>query len=335
LIETRRYSEQGLKLDRIQSVQLCPDLVLHGENLSHCIESWNDGMTGEVVLIIDDSDALRSLLETVLPYGGYRTICAGTGEDGLRLVLETQPDVILTDLELPDISGLKLLEELNGQGISIPTVMMTAYGSEGVAAQALKLGVRDYLIKPFTTEEVLSAIDRALKERRLQGEKESLAGMLRKYSLHFRLLATISRYVTSGPSRQEILQRIVEAGQFVTEADAAQLLLLNQTASQFRVVAAQGQADCVDKTFSVLAGDECLHAVVKEKVPVRLHSPPESTFELQTGERVKVVLQVPLKGSDRILGLLSVHRWSANRPFDEHDEQMMIILADYVVSALD
>ena len=103
-------------------------------------------MAGEVVLIIDDSNALRSLLETVLPYGGYRTICAGTGEDGLRLVLEAQPDVILTDLELPDITGLQVLEELNGQGIAIPTVMMTAYGSEGVAAQALKLGVRDYLI---------------------------------------------------------------------------------------------------------------------------------------------------------------------------------------------
>ena len=109
-------------------------------------------MAGETVLVIDDSAELRSVLETILPYGGYQVFLASNGAEGLRLIRQQNPDLIMVDLELPDTNGLKILEQLNEQGVSIPTIMMTGYGSEGVAARALRLGVRDYLIKPFTTE---------------------------------------------------------------------------------------------------------------------------------------------------------------------------------------
>jgi two-component system NtrC family sensor kinase len=292
-------------------------------------------MSGEKVLIIDDSEALRSLLESILPFGGYEAICAGTGEQGLRLVLEVQPDVIMTDLELPDITGLELLEELNRQGVAIPTIMMTAYGSEGVAAQALKLGVRDYLVKPFTTEEVLDAIERVLSESRLQGEKERLLALLKDYVYHFRLLGIVGRFVTSDLSLDHLLQRIVEACRFVTRAETGLLLLVDEASEQLQVMASQGQGNYAGKRYSSLAGAKELHPVLKEQVIVRFYSSPNSTLELQTGDRVKAVLQVPLKGSSQSWGLLSVDRRVNGIPFDKHDEQMMTILADYVVMALE
>lgn len=292
-------------------------------------------MSGEKVLVIDDSDALRSLLESILPYGGYEAICAGTGELGLQLVLEAQPDVIMTDLELPDITGLELLEELKQQGTTIPTIMMTAYGSEGVAAQALKLGVRDYLVKPFTTEEVLAAIERALNESRLQSEKVQLTTLLKDYVYHFRLLGAVGHFVTSDLNLDHLLRRIVEACRFVTRAETGFLLLLDEASGQLRVVAAEGQANYAGQSCSALAGDKGLHSVLKEQAAVRFHSPPNSTLELQTGDRVKAVLQVPLRGSSQSLGLLSVDRRVNGAPFDKHDEQMLTILADYAVIALD
>ena len=128
-------------------------------------------MAEERILIIDDSTELRSLLESILPYSGYHTLSASTGEEGLELATTLRPDVILVDLELPDTTGLKVIEELNRRGITIPTIMITGYGSEGTAARALRLGAQGYLVKPFTTEEVLSNVEKALVVRRLNREK--------------------------------------------------------------------------------------------------------------------------------------------------------------------
>jgi DNA-binding NtrC family response regulator len=125
-------------------------------------------MSDATVLIIDDSAELRALLEGILPYGGYQTLSAGTGEQGLSLALHHKPDVILLDLELPDTSGIQVLEKLNEHGLAAPTIMITGFGSEGVAARALHLGALGYLIKPFTTEEVLTSVERALTVRDLR-----------------------------------------------------------------------------------------------------------------------------------------------------------------------
>jgi two-component system NtrC family sensor kinase len=291
-------------------------------------------MTGEKVLIIDDSSELRSLLESILPYGGYEATSASSGHEGLELISEVKPDVILIDLELPDTNGLQVLEELNRQGLSIPTVMMTGYGSEGIAARALRLGVQGYLIKPFTTEEVLSAIEKALSTGRLLREKEQLAALLDRYARHFKTLSGISRSMVMGLDLELFLQRIVEAGLFVTQGEKSALLLRDEELDQLQLVASQGQGSHCGGGFSSEAGDQRLSATLQQGAIVRIHAPPGATIELQTGESVKAIVQVPLKLQDQTIGLLSVVRQTRNTPFGKHDEQMLSLLADYAAMVL-
>jgi two-component system KDP operon response regulator KdpE len=292
-------------------------------------------MAGEKVLIIDDSDALRSLLESILPYAGYQAVSASSGRQGLQLVSEEKPDLVLTDLELPDTSGLKVLEELKQRGITIPTIMMTGYGSEGIAARALQLGVRAYLIKPFTTEEVLASIERALSESRLKRENERLATLVNDYKRHFRLISAISRAATSSPDVQQFLQRIVEAGRFAACAEVALLLLLDEESVELQVAAIHGRADHTSGCFPAQAGHECLQAVLKNHTAVRLHSASNPAIQLQTGETVKAVLQVPITVEGKTCGLLSVDRRTASTAFDQHDELLLSILADYTSMVLE
>jgi two-component system NtrC family sensor kinase len=292
-------------------------------------------MTGEKVLIIDDSSELRSLLESILPYGGYEATSASSGQEGLELVSEVNPDVILVDLELPDTNGLKVLEELNRQELTIPTVMMTGYGSEGVAAKALRLGVQGYLIKPFTTEEVLAAIEKALSMGRLRREKEQLATLLDRYARHFKTLSGISRSMVMGLDLDRFLQRIVEAGLFVTQGEEGALLLRDEGPDQLQLVASQGQGSYCGGGFPSQAGDQRLSATLQQGAIVRIHAPRGATIELQTGESVKAILQVPLKLQDKTIGLLSVVRQTKNTPFGKHDEQMLSLLADYAAMALE
>jgi len=291
-------------------------------------------MAGETILIVDDSRELTGLLEAILRDGGYVTISVNTATEGLELLSTMQPDAILVDLELPDMNGIKLLRELNQRGVNIPTIMMTAYGSEGTAARALKLGVRDYLIKPFTTEEILFSLQRVLADHRAGRERDRLNVLLNEYSRQFTLLVAVSQFLTSGMERERLLQRIVEAGLYATRADAGRLLLLEQP-GQLQVAVALGQAGPPGGQVPCLAGDEGLRPVLEEGKAVRLCSDSGEGIQLQTGERVQAVLQVPIQGQGRNLGLLSVDRRGKNVPFQGHDEQVLKILAGYAAIALE
>lgn len=292
-------------------------------------------MAGEKVLIIDDSIELRTTLETILAYGGYGVASAGTGQEGLDLALEVHPDVILVDLELPDMTGLKLLREFNRHGLAIPTVMITGYGSEGTAARALRLGVRDYLVKPFTTEEVLSSIERALEEVRLRREVARLSDYAEYQVRCLDLFDAIGTSITSSFDLDDILQRILEAGQLVTGAESGGLLVMDETSEQLQVVAVLGQPKPVPEALPLWAGDERLHPVLREGVPVRLESAEDPAIESQTGDMVASVLQVPLSTRDRVFGLMTMDRREEGVPFSEHDEQILKILAGYTVIALE
>lgn len=291
-------------------------------------------MMAKTVLIIDDSDELRSLLESVLPYGGYETISAGAGREGLDLAAERKPDVILVDLELPDMNGLKVLEALNRQKTSIPTIMMTGYGSEGIAARALHMGAFGYLVKPFTTEEVLSSLEKALNLGQLLTEREELTSRLDNYQRHFKALAAISQMVVLGVERDPCLQRIVEAGFFVTQADRCLLSLVEENGYHFAIEAVRGKATGEGRRFTPQDSDPRLGDVLQKGDRVQLTAPPESAILLHTGDTAQAVLQVPLKTPTGIVGLLSADRQKVGRPFDQHDEQMLTILADYAVLAL-
>jgi two-component system NtrC family sensor kinase len=291
----------------------------------------NNRMAEEKVLIIDDSAELRSVLESILPFGGYTVFSAGTASQGLERVEQARPDLILLDLELPDTNGLKFLEELQDRGLTTPTIMMTGYGSEGVAARALRLGVRDYLIKPFTAEEVLSSVERAIAESRLRRDRDRLNSLLSDYARDFRLLGAIGRCVAEGAKLEEALQRIVAAGMYMTRAEAA--LLIVREGGEYRLKVSDGEASA-KKQFALPAGDDRLRPVLEQGTLVRLHSADAADIGLQTEDKVRSVIQVPLKGRGALLGLLSVDRRTTNAPFGKYDEQILLILADYAVIAL-
>ena len=295
---------------------------------------WKNEMAEEHILIIDDSTELRSLLESILPYSGYHTLSASTGEEGLELASTLRPDVILVDLELPDTTGLKVIEELNRRGLTIPTIMITGYGSEGTAARALRLGAEGYLVKPFTTEEVLSSVEKALVVRRLNREKAQLERALDTYARHFRTLSAIGSALIDGIDLSQVYQRIVDAGAFVSRAERCTLALLDPASARLEVVATRGKADPLSMTAGSQEGAAGLRPVLEEGTSVRLQAATGETIALQTGDLVKTVLQVPLKTRDGIIGLLSVDRQDSSSPFDSHDEQMLGILANCIVIAL-
>jgi two-component system phosphate regulon sensor histidine kinase PhoR len=136
-------------------------------------------MAGERVLVVDDSLVYRDLLVNhILTPGGYEPLTANDGETGLRVAQEEEPDLIIMDMQMPGMTGIQALEALYDVGSEIPVIMMTLHGSEDLAVRAFRLGVKDYVIKPFDIEEMLTAIDNALTEVRLRRERDALTRTL-------------------------------------------------------------------------------------------------------------------------------------------------------------
>ncbi|MCP4538753.1 MAG: response regulator [Chloroflexi bacterium] len=137
-------------------------------------------MAGERVLVVDDSLVYRDLLvHHVLKPGGYKALTANDGEAGLQVAQEQLPDLIIMDMQMPGMTGIQVLEALYDAGSEIPVIMMTLHGSEDLAVRAFRLGVKDYVIKPFDIDEMLMAMDKALSEVRLRRERDTLTRTLR------------------------------------------------------------------------------------------------------------------------------------------------------------
>jgi DNA-binding response OmpR family regulator len=112
------------------------------------------------ILLIEDEPAVSLVLSLVLKGGGFDACIAATGTDGLRLAEEQNHDLILSDIDLPDMDGFEICRrfKLNPKLQAIPIILMSGRLAEGNEARALKLGAADYLSKPFRAASVLAKI---------------------------------------------------------------------------------------------------------------------------------------------------------------------------------
>lgn len=126
------------------------------------------------ILIVDDERSIRVGLKGLLTKEGYEVAVAESGDAALRL-LETQSvDLALTDLRMPGMDGLSLLRQLKARCPDTVVMMMTAYGSEKIAVEAMKAGAHDYIVKPFDNDEVKILIRQALEQETLRREVRRL-----------------------------------------------------------------------------------------------------------------------------------------------------------------
>jgi two-component system NtrC family sensor kinase len=225
----------------------------------------------EEILIIDDSEQIASLLANhVLPELGFTAIVAHTGRQGLQRIRARLPDLILLDLQLPDMSGLDLLRMLAQEGHDVPVILMTAHGSESIAVEAFRLGARNYLIKPFSDIEARAVIDQALRERRLRRDKERLTASLQQRVQELTVLYRIGKSVTGLMDQEQLLQRIVEAGVFITQAEEGFLLLHDETQQELYLRAAKNLGEQRAQSLRVPIDDSLAGQVFRTGKPVRL-----------------------------------------------------------------
>jgi len=131
-----------------------------------------------VILVIDDEPLQRDILKTILDDEGYETYTAFSGEEGLKILKEIRPDVVLTDLKMDGIDGIEFIESLPEAPFQPPVIVMTAYGTISSAVDAIKKGAFDYLTKPLEKDVLLITVKRAVGRAELLKENLQLQNAL-------------------------------------------------------------------------------------------------------------------------------------------------------------
>jgi two-component system NtrC family response regulator len=132
----------------------------------------------ETILIVDDEKNYLVVLEALLSPEGYEIMTADNARSALRLIEESDLDLVLTDMKMPGVSGMELLEQCKKIKPEVPVIMMTAYGTIEMAVQAMKKHAFDYITKPFQNEELKLTIKKALENYRLIKENRRLSEAL-------------------------------------------------------------------------------------------------------------------------------------------------------------
>jgi signal transduction histidine kinase/CheY-like chemotaxis protein len=292
-------------------------------------------MAGEKVLVIGDKKDAVQLMEGALRPHGYSCIVAKDGEEGFRLALEKEPDLILADLKTPKMSGLEILEALRVKRRDIPVILMTLHGSEEMAVQAFRLGAKDYVPKPFKVEEMLEAIDRALAEKRSISEGvRDVDQQLKRRVRELNILYGVGKSVTSLLDLEKVLNRIVEAAVFVTGAEEGSLMLVDKETGELYLRAARNLGEKFARGFRLKVEHSITGQVVKTGRPILQSTQAEETLKVKTGYLVRSLVNVPLKAKGEVIGVLAVNNKISPKPFTDNDVHLLSALADYATIAI-
>jgi two-component system, OmpR family, phosphate regulon sensor histidine kinase PhoR len=298
-------------------------------------------LANERVLVIDDGKDIRDfLVESILLPNGFQVLLARDGADGLQKALNENPDFIIVDMQMPRLSGLELIRGLTERGKEIPSILITAHGSEQLAVDAFRAGACDYVIKPFETEEILAAIERTIRTAHARREKQNLVERLQEVThqlgarlREFNTVIGIGKSVTSLLDLELLLNRVVEAGVYLTNAEEGILLLLDKESRELYVRAAKNLDSELAKTMRLRVHDSLAGRVIHTGEPLLVGE--KGWQKIKTAYLVQSLLYVPLRVKDRTFGVLGVDNRQKSTPFTIRDQELLAALADYAAIAIE
>ncbi|MBC7372099.1 MAG: sigma-54-dependent Fis family transcriptional regulator [Bdellovibrionaceae bacterium] len=161
------------------------------------------------ILVVDDEESIREFLEIMLKKEGYEITLAEDGQKAKELLAKKSFDMIISDLQMPNVTGIELLKHVKETSPDIVFMMITAFGTTETAVEAMKIGAYDYITKPFKIDEVRLNIQNALRSKNLEVENKSLKKeLVKEYSFQ--------NMVGNSPAMHQIFDLIKRVSQTPT-----------------------------------------------------------------------------------------------------------------------
>jgi len=281
------------------------------------------------ILVVDDERVIREILAEFLTLEGFSVETVEDGEKALTELRLRPYDLLITDLKMPRLSGLQLLERIEAERLGVLTVLMTGFGTVETAIEAMKKGAYDYLLKPFKVEEVIHVVERALYRQRLQAENIRLREALTIYR--------VSEAIALSHDIEHILDVVLRAAIDEVKADVATLHLRDPRSGNYeervKVVASETAppGSLPSPAFGVLAEQ------FAQNIPIVAHGGRASKFFTESVAPAELAsfVAVPLQVRGAMVGVLNVFSFTQGKKFDEGHRKLLSVLASRAASAIE
>jgi len=293
----------------------------------------------ERILLVESDPEISDLIaRQTLQAMGYQVQVARVASTAIQEAARFAPDIIIANLNLPDLSGKDLLVALAAQGVNAPIIIIAQKGMESDLIQAFRLGATDYLLYPMREAEVVSAVERVMRQVRSRRERETLARQLKQTNdelqQRVRELTTIfaiGKAVTSITNQRELFDKIVEGAVYVTEADCGWLLLREERGKAFALSAQRNLPKTIASKINQPWDDGISSLVALSGETLSISGEPLMRFKVsQLGQSALVV---PVKLKKEVVGLLVVIRKEPH-PFSPSNRTLLEAVADYASISL-
>jgi DNA-binding response OmpR family regulator len=295
--------------------------------------------SAERILLVESDPVMTDLIayQALRPLG-YQVDVAHDVNTAINQVAESAPDLVIADLNLPGLSGKDLLVAFNSQGLQVPVIVIAQKGEEQKVIQAFRLGATDYMLWPFREAEVVSAVERALKQVRETRARQRLDMQLKNANQELkqrvRELTTIfavGKAVISIRDQRVVFDKIVEGMIYVAEADYAWLQIRDDQKRTFVLSAYRNLPEAWAKKIGQPLDDGISALVALSGETLAIHGDPIKRFKVVSLGLSAVV--IPIKVQQEVIGLLAVIR-RANQAFDNTTQSLLGAVADYASISL-
>ena len=278
------------------------------------------------VLIVDDEKFIRDILADFLGMEGYVVRTAEDGAAALNELTHARYDMIISDLKMPRMGGIELLEAITTAAPNALTVIMTGFGTVETAIDAMKRGAYDYILKPFKVEEVIHVVQRGLEKKRLAAENLRLREALSLYK--------VSEAITASLSLDEVLATVGDTALHEIEGDLVSTWLDDGEGGFFerqRLVPPNG----VKGDLGSYSPRAFVDHFAKDSMLLEHGEKGNHFFDKQPDIRLVSLSAVPLRMKTRLLGWISVASFTKTKRFNEGQRKLLSIVGSRAAAAIE
>ncbi len=281
------------------------------------------------IIVVDDEPELKEILVKALVAQGFDVTGCSSGEQALAELRQKEFDLLLTDLMMPEMDGIALLEAALKVDPYLIGIMMTGQGTIQTAIDAMKVGAFDYVLKPFRLQGVMPVLTRAINTRRLRMENLQLRETVAIYSLCQTIAFTLDH--------QTILSKLADAALQQTDADEVSILLPTSDGTELYVAAVRGERRERLLGERIPLQESISSWVARERVPLILNGEvrDERFVALWPRPDIRSAVSVPMQVANKLVGIINLNVTNRLRPFTLGQMKALTILASTAAAALE
>ena len=330
------------------------DVPPHGPASRPVPGAESDGLGPARVLVVDDEPSVVEVFREFLSGEGYALSVALSGEEAVRLIPEIKPDLVLTDINLPGLSGLEVMRFAKRVDPEVAVIVVTGYASASTAIDALREGAYDYVTKPFDLDDVQQIVERGIANRRLkainrhlvselrqkneilQHHEQELREKVRVATWQMTKLYEVGKEVSANLELAPRLRLICVKAAELAGAPVVVVYLRNQESGRLAFGAAHGveAAEEEDGAARYAEAERALGLERADPRPVRSRMARETALTLpgMKGVTVSTLMALPLVTESKTIGVLVL----ANKPegFSADDEAFLALYASQAAIAV-